>query len=77
MKRFRLSAGAAQDSEEIWDYIVRENIEAADRVAESLLDAARRLGANPGLGHKRVDLAGRHSRETGCSRFAEPPEALT
>ena len=57
MKRFKLSSDAAQDIEEIWEHIARDDIEAADRVAESILDAARRLGANPRIGHKREDLA--------------------
>jgi len=58
MSRFRLGRAATRDIDEICNYIANDSIDAADRVADSLLQACRLIGQNPVLGHKREDLAG-------------------
>jgi plasmid stabilization system protein ParE len=51
-----LSAGAALDLDDIWEYIAADNIDAADRWIGKLFDAFEALGRTPGMGHKREDL---------------------
>jgi len=51
-----LSADADFDLDEIWEYIVADNLDAADRWIGKLFDAFEALGQTPGLGHRREDL---------------------
>jgi plasmid stabilization system protein ParE len=46
-------------SRNFWDYIATENLDAADRVIDTLFAAFERLAAMPGLGHRREDLTDR------------------
>ena len=62
MKRFILTPRAAQDVNDIWDYIADDNIEAADRVLHALNNAIVKLAKNPGIGHWREDLADKRHR---------------
>ena len=57
MKRFVLSPAAAQDLEDIWEYVAFDSIEAADRLITKLHHQVRALAAMPGMGHRRPDLA--------------------
>lgn len=57
MKPYILSADARRDLIEIWDYIARDSIDAADRVAADLRSAIQRLATMPGIGHRRDDLS--------------------
>ncbi len=57
MKPYILSADARRDLIEIWDYIARDSIDAADRVAADLCSAIQRLATMPGIGHRRDDLS--------------------
>ena len=59
MKKFRLTAEAAGDITEIFDYIAEDSIDAAQRVRAEVYDAMRKLARSPGLGHKRPDLTNR------------------
>ncbi len=56
MKQYVLSSGAESDLDEIWGYIARDNIDAADRWIGKLFDAFDTIACNPGIGHKREDL---------------------
>jgi plasmid stabilization system protein ParE len=56
-RTFLLTSRAAQDVNDVWDYIANDNIEAADRVLRALYAAMIKLGKNPSLGHWREDLA--------------------
>ena len=56
MNGYVLSAGAALDLDDIWEYIAADNIDAADRWIGKLFDAFEALGRTPGMGHKREDL---------------------
>ena len=50
------SPEARIDLLEIWDYIAKDNLDAADRVEQEILEATRMLAKNPDLGHFRKDL---------------------
>ncbi len=47
---------ARDDLNEIWEFIVRDNLDAADQVLEELEAAARMLAEVPGMGRARPDL---------------------
>ena len=51
MTAFRLSPEASQDLNEIYEYIAQDNVDAAERVREELLEAMRGLAEMPGKGH--------------------------
>jgi antitoxin ParD1/3/4 len=57
MTRYVVSPPAARDLDEIWQFVARDDIDAAERLIEELEDACERLAANPHLGHVREDLA--------------------
>ena len=56
---FELHPGAALDISEIWEYIAKDDLLAARRVREDILDAIRKLVPFPNLGHRRTDLTSR------------------
>ena len=62
MTSYILAPEALQDLQELWDYIATENLDAADRVIDTLFAAFERLAALPGLGHTREDLTDRPLR---------------
>jgi toxin ParE1/3/4 len=62
MKPFVLTPLAAQDLNDIWDYLAGKNINAADRVLHALEKTMRGLAKSPGIGHLREDLADRRHR---------------
>ena len=56
MTSYIFAPEALQDLQELWDSIAVENLDAADRVIDTLFAAFERLAAMPGLGHTREDL---------------------
>jgi len=56
LKSYSLSVGADQDLNEIWSYIARDSIEAADRWIDTLYEAFEFISRTPGCGHCRPDL---------------------
>lgn len=56
MSGYILSVDAEFDLDDIWEYIARDNIDAADRWIEKLFSAFEALGRTPGIGHQREDL---------------------
>ena len=62
MTSYILAPEALQDLQELWDYIATENLDAADRMIDTLFAAFERLAAMPGLGHTREDLTDRPLR---------------
>ena len=56
MTRFRLSPEAAHYLTEIYEYIARDSVDAAERVRTEIYDAILGLTAMPGKGHRREDL---------------------
>src|SRR5713101_10042062 len=59
---FELHPGAASDITSIWEFIAKDNLLAAKRVREYILDAIRRLVPFPHQGHQRRDLTSRPVR---------------
>ncbi|MSV31558.1 MAG: type II toxin-antitoxin system RelE/ParE family toxin [Bryobacterales bacterium] len=57
MKRFVLTPDAAQDLDDIWEYIAADSPEAADRLIGEIYDQLLALASTPGMGHRREDLA--------------------
>ncbi|MBI3855627.1 MAG: type II toxin-antitoxin system RelE/ParE family toxin [Planctomycetes bacterium] len=57
MKEARLSARARDDLEEIWLYLAQDDIGAADRFIDRILQACRKLVHFPRAGRQREDLA--------------------
>ena len=56
MRKYILGIEASQDVLDIWDYIANDNIDAADRLVESLFEAFDNLARMPRMGHRRQDL---------------------
>jgi plasmid stabilization system protein ParE len=56
VNKYVLSVAAELDLNEIWEYIARDSIDAADLWIEKLFDAFQTLAQNPGIGHGREDL---------------------
>lgn len=62
MKTFRLSAQAAREVENIWEYIAKDDVAAASRVRLEFYEAFQKLADRPGIGHTRHDLTGQPVR---------------
>jgi plasmid stabilization system protein ParE len=54
--QYVLSEDADLDLDDIWEYIAKDNLDAADQWISNLFDAFDAIGATPGIGHKREDL---------------------
>ncbi|MEB3217442.1 MAG: type II toxin-antitoxin system RelE/ParE family toxin [Nostocales cyanobacterium 94392] len=57
MSRFKISTGAAQDLENIWSYIAKNNTRAADNLFDKLREKFAKLAKFPQMGQGREDLA--------------------
>jgi plasmid stabilization system protein ParE len=55
-RRYKLTPQARYDLLSIWEFIARDSIRAADRVAERMEAAFRLLARFPKTGHKRADV---------------------
>ena len=62
MTSYILAPEALQDFQDICDYIATENLDAVDRVIDTLFAVFERLAALSGLGHRRKDLTNRPLR---------------
>jgi plasmid stabilization system protein ParE len=62
MSGFVLHPQAYRDLEEIWEYIVADNLDAADSVREEIYEAIQSLVPFPYIGHSRPDLTARPLR---------------
>jgi plasmid stabilization system protein ParE len=62
MKAVHVTPAASEDILNIWEFIARDSLEAADRILKALEAALQRLARNPGIGHLREDLADRSIR---------------
>lgn len=56
MSSYIVHPEAAQDLNEIWEYIARDSLDAADRVINNIRDAMQSLAGMPQIGHRRRDL---------------------
>lgn len=57
MNRFKISKGAAQDLEDIWSYIAKNNTRAADNLFDQLREKFAKLAKFPQMGQVREELA--------------------
>lgn len=55
-KRVRVSRAAKNDLDEIWFYIARDDIDAADRFVDFLTDKFPLLASSPAMGRARDEL---------------------
>jgi plasmid stabilization system protein ParE len=62
MRRAVFGKQARRDLDDIWFYVPRDSIDAAEKVVDTLERAVRRLAEMPGMGHQRLELAGRRYR---------------
>lgn len=62
MAEYFYSLEARRDLLEIWEFIAREDLDAADRVERKIEEAAIMLADNPELGHIRRDLTSKPVR---------------
>ena len=62
MADYLFSREARVDLLEIWEYIARDNLSAADRVTDEIKEAVEMLSRNPDLGHIRKDLTSKSVR---------------
>lgn len=56
MTGYRITTPAAQDLEDIYEHIAKDDHRAAGRFIQRLTDTFRRLAEMPGMGRKRDDL---------------------
>jgi len=57
MSRYVLSNEALLELDEIWEYIARDDVGAAGRWIEKILDACELLAKNPRVGHTHEEIA--------------------
>lgn len=62
MVEFFYSPEARLDLLEIWEFIARDNLDAADRVEQEIKEAVTLLASQPELGHWRRDLTSKSVR---------------
>lgn len=62
MADFVYSPEARLDLLEIWEYIARDNLDAADRVEQEIKEVVSMLASQPELGHWRRDLTSKPVR---------------
>ena len=56
MIRTIVAPRATADIEELVEFIAADNPDAALRIRDGVYEAIRRIGARPGIGHRRPDL---------------------
>jgi plasmid stabilization system protein ParE len=56
MSRIRVRPQARLDLLEIWHYVARDSIDAANRMADQFDATMRRIAEMPGIGHVRADV---------------------
>jgi toxin ParE1/3/4 len=59
MTRYRISGRARTDLDEIWLYIARDNVDAADKLIHVIVSRFIKLANLPDLGRPRLELAPR------------------
>jgi plasmid stabilization system protein ParE len=62
MNDYAFHPEAFEDLDEIWEFIAKDNIDAADRVIEDIFETIRGLVPFPQRGHRRPDLTTRPLR---------------
>jgi len=67
--RVLYTPAALQDFEDIWKYIARDSVDAANRVESAILDACRHLARHPFAGKAREDITSDSVRFWTVSRY--------
>lgn len=62
MSGYTFHPEASGDLDEIWEFIARDSLDAADRVVENIYAAIQSLVKLPNQGHRRPDLTSRPLR---------------
>jgi plasmid stabilization system protein ParE len=62
MRGYVLHPQAFSDIDEIWEFIAKDSLDAADRVIGEIHDGIQSLVKTPGQGHTRPDLTSRPLR---------------
>lgn len=62
MAGYLLAPEALEDLQNIWNFISLDNVAAADRQIDQLLEAFDWLAQSPGAGHRRADMGDRRIR---------------
>ncbi len=62
MNRFVLTPRAGRDLDDIWSYSAYDNVQAPDAVIDAPEEAMMKLLKNPGIGHRRGELADKRNR---------------
>lgn len=68
-QRVLYTARALQDFEDIWNYIARDSVDAANRVETAILEACSGLAEHPFAGKTRVDVSSESVRFWTVSRY--------
>jgi toxin ParE1/3/4 len=53
---YALHPDAADDIDDIWEFVANESLDAADHVVTDIFEAIATLAVSPGQGHRRPDL---------------------
>jgi toxin ParE1/3/4 len=56
LPRARILRSAVKDLDEIWLYIARDSVDAAEKMIQRIEEASEKLASMPGMGQKRDDL---------------------
>jgi toxin ParE1/3/4 len=56
LPRARILRSAVKDLDEIWLYIARDSVDAAEKMIQRIEEASQNLASMPGMGQKRDDL---------------------
>ena len=59
MSKYLVGRAAEHDLEQIWDYVAKDSVAAADRLIERFFKTFDMLARNPRIGHSRLDLTDR------------------
>jgi plasmid stabilization system protein ParE len=57
LARARILRSAVKDLDEIWLYIARDSIDAAEKMIQRIEEASEKLASMPGMGQKRVTFS--------------------
>jgi plasmid stabilization system protein ParE len=66
---FWLSPRAHQDLDQIWSFIARDSVDAANRVESAILRTCGKVAMNPFLGKKRTEITMRPVRFSVVTRY--------
>ena len=56
MNEFIFTETAHRDMLEIWEFVAKDDLDAADRVRDAVYEAVGNLVIFPGMGYRRADL---------------------